>query len=70
MTKLCPTLGFSFRPYPGLSVDASCMYVAGVSRTGSYPTKIDENTGEVLSKFEGRYTTTAWSPSIGISYKF
>lgn len=68
MTKLCPTLGFSFRPYRGLSIDASCMYVAGVSRDGSYTTESIVTGTE--STFKGRYTTTAWSPSIGISYKF
>ena len=68
MTKLCPTAGFSFRPYKGLSIDASCMYVQGVSRDGAYTTKSIVTGAE--STFEGRYTTTAWSPSIGISYKF
>lgn len=35
MTRLEPTVGFSFRPTPRLSVDVAFTYVAGLSRTGS-----------------------------------
>lgn len=34
MTRLLPSLGFSFRPTPRLSVDVAFTYVAGVSRDG------------------------------------
>ena len=35
MTRLEPTVGFSFRPTPRLSIDLAFTYVAGLSRSGS-----------------------------------
>lgn len=35
MTRLLPSLGFSFRPTPRLSIDMALTYVAGLSRNGS-----------------------------------
>lgn len=35
MTRLEPTIGFSFRPTPRLSIDVAFTYVAGLSRNGS-----------------------------------
>lgn len=35
MTRLLPSVGFSFRPTPRLSIDVAFTYVAGLSRDGS-----------------------------------
>lgn len=35
MTRLEPTIGFSFRPMPRVSIDLAFTYVAGLARTGS-----------------------------------
>lgn len=69
MTKIEPTVGFSFRPVSGLSVDLAFMYIAGVGVDGARCTYKDM----LLDKeqvFEADYRVHAFAPSIGISYAF
>lgn len=68
MTRLEPTVGFSFRPIENFSVDLAFTYVAGLARKGSIPEK-DMLTGET-SNFDAEYDVEAFIPAIGVSYSF
>lgn len=77
MTKLEPTVGFSFRPVDRLSIDLAFMYVAGLGVDGAkctYDDLVLKHAGmpeAVYSKtFEADYRLHAFTPSIGISYSF
>lgn len=64
MNKLGSSVGFSFRPFKGFSIDVAATYVACLGgRDGSYPIA----QGQV---FAGHYKTTAFSPTLGLSYAF
>lgn len=63
MNKIGTSVGFSFRPFTGFSIDFSALYIAGLSRDGSYPTGTD-------TTFSGHYSTTAFAPTLGLSYSF
>lgn len=68
MDKLGLSAGLTFEPYKGLQFDVAFLYIQGFSRNGEYPyknvvTRVDE-------MFKGKYKSTAFSPSIGISYRF
>ncbi len=77
MTKIEPTVGFSFRPIDRLSVDVSFMYIRGLGAD-----KASCNYDDVLLKFAGApeaayqktftadYGINAFAPSIGVSYSF
>jgi len=64
--KLGSTIGLSFRPISGLSIDASLL------RSIALPGR-DATSGENKDKSDGldaRYEVTAWVPSIGLNYSF
>lgn len=69
MTKIEPSVGFSFRPLDRLSIDFSFMYVAGLGKDGAsvgyknFVTQRDET-------FKADYRVHAFVPAIGISYGF
>lgn len=69
MTKIEPTVGFSFRPIDRLSVDVAFMYIAGLGVDNAKCTYKDLLLG-VDKTFEGNYKVHAFAPSIGISYAF
>lgn len=69
MTKIEPSVGLSFRPIKGLSIDASFLYVAGLDADNRTCTYKDMLTGE-NKQFNADYNLTAINPSIGISYSF
>jgi len=64
--KLGLTIGASYRPISGLSIDASLLRAATLSSrkatSGSNPDKSDG--------LDARYEVTAWVPSIGLNYNF
>lgn len=77
MTKLEPSVGLSFRPVKGLSVDLAFMYVTGLgSKTGSceYPDFLAKNMPLLglpeTAVFTAGYKVHAVIPSIGVSYSF
>ena len=76
MTRIIPSIGFSFRPIKQVSIDLAGMYVAGLgadNATGRYDDfikKMKNPTGDSMTTFTADYTLHAFIPSIGISYKF
>jgi long-chain fatty acid transport protein len=76
MTKIEPSVGFSFRPFSGFSIDLACLYIAGTGvkgATGQYDDFIMKRlTGqsEYLQTFTADYNVHAVIPSIGVSYSF
>ena len=68
MNKLGLSAGLTFEPYKGLQFDMAFLYIQGFSQHAKYPYK-NVVTGDP-EMFEGRYKSTAFSPSIGISYRF
>ncbi|MDE6453344.1 MAG: outer membrane protein transport protein [Muribaculaceae bacterium] len=76
-TKIDPSVGFSFRPVKGLSVDFALMYVAGLNandRTCTYSDLLAASRPELglpaERTFEASYRIRAWTPSLGVSYAF
>lgn len=75
MTKIEPSVGFSFRPINRLSVDFSFMYVAGVgvdNVKGSYENFLAKAIPglEKNPVIEGNYRVHAFAPAIGLRYAF
>lgn len=69
MTKLSPSLGFSFRPIKNFSVDFGLLYVAGLGKKDAsvlYPDLLLSQVRE----FKADYKVHAWNPSIGVGFKF
>ena len=69
MTKIEPTVGFSFRPVKNLSVDVAFMYIVGTGEKNAKCTYTDLLTQQPVT-FEADYHVHASAPSIGISYTF
>lgn len=69
MTRISPSVGFSFRPIKNFSIDASLLYVAGLGRDGASVTTTDLLTQQPLT-FSANYNIHAWNPSIGVSFHF
>ncbi len=69
MTKIGPTVGFSFRPVEKLSIDFSFMYIAGLGENNAKCTYTDLLTSQPVT-FEADYHVHAFAPAIGISYSF
>ena len=69
MTKIEPTVGFSFRPIERLSIDFSFMYIAGTGEDDAKCTYMDLLTRQPVS-FEADYHVHAFAPAIGINYAF
>ena len=82
MTKIEPTVGFSFKPFSGFSIDFAFMYVAGLGRDNAsctYPDLLAAKLNAMLpptaqlpvtETFNASYHVHAFIPSIGISYAF
>ncbi|MDE7385783.1 MAG: outer membrane protein transport protein [Muribaculaceae bacterium] len=82
MTKVEPTVGFSFSPVRGLAIDVAMMYVAGLGKdnvTCSYPDLLAAKLNQMLppasqlllvKNFDASYKCHAFIPSIGIRYNF
>lgn len=69
MTKIEPTVGFSFRPIERLSIDFSFMYIAGTGEDNAKCTYMDLLTRQPVT-FEADYHVHAFAPAIGINYAF
>lgn len=69
MTRISPSVGFSFRPVKYLSIDAALLYVAGLGRNGASVTTIDMLTQQSVT-YTADYDLSAWNPSIGVSLHF
>ncbi|MCM1483564.1 MAG: outer membrane protein transport protein [Muribaculaceae bacterium] len=69
MTKIEPSVGFSFRPVKGLSVDFALMYVAGLGEDNATVTYRDFLTNSD-KEFKADYRVHAIAPSLGLSYAF
>ncbi len=69
MTKVEPSVGFSFRPVKGLSIDLACMYVAGLGADDRECTYVNMITKQPET-FKADYSLDAWVPAIGFSYSF
>ncbi len=65
MTKIEPSVGFSFRPVDMLSIDLGLLYVAGLGADNRSCTYKDFILGE--RKFEADYSVHAFCPSIGLT---
>lgn len=69
MTKIEPTVGFSFRPTDSFSVDFAFMYVAGLGKDktrGIYNDFLTQQQREIIAD----YKVHAFAPSLGVSYSF
>lgn len=64
MDKIGISAGFSFRPINSLSIDFAFLYIQGLGRDGSYTDPRSNRT------FEGHYTSNAFTPSIGLTYRY
>lgn len=69
MTKIEPSVGFSFRPIRNLSVDFSFLYVAGLGEDGATCHYKDFITNQEVP-FTADYKVHAFVPSVGLSYSF
>lgn len=74
MTKLEPSVGFSFRPVQNLSIDFSALYVAGLGvndvtcgYTDFLAAKLGGSTEKTIT---ADYKVNAFVPSIGVSFSF
>lgn len=81
MTKINPSVGFSFSPVKGLSIDAAMVYVAGLGRDNAVCVYDDLLANEIntmvpgaglspKATFKADYKAHAFVPSIGLSYCF
>lgn len=75
MTKIEPTVGFSFRPVDRLSIDVAFMYIAGLGADNAscdYDDLLLKSLGrpDYTKTFTADYHVHAFAPSIGIRYAF
>ena len=69
MTKVEPSVGFSFRPVNNFSIDLAVLYVAGLGRDNAYCTYKNLLTGQDQT-FTADYKVHSVCPSLGLSYSF
>ena len=69
MTKINPSVGFSFSPVEWLAVDASLVYVAGLGKDDASCSYADLLTGGTAT-FTANYSSHAWCPAIGFRLAF
>ena len=69
MNKIAPSIGLSFKPFEGFSIDVVCSYVAGLGEDNAAYTYANMLTGGT-EVFRAKYKVNAWTPSIGLGYKF
>lgn len=77
MTKIEPTVGFSFRPIEQLSIDVALMYIHGMGKDNASCSYDDlllrgANMPESVyhKTFTADYKVHAFAPAIGVSYSF
>lgn len=74
MTKIEPSLGFSFSPLKNFSIDASVLYVAGLGADNASCTYTDLLRAQMNMPaertFTADYSVHAWNPSVGVTFKF
>lgn len=69
MTKIEPSVGFSFSPIRNFSIDASLLYVAGLEVDNASCTYKDLLLNKEAT-FTANYKVHAWNPSIGFRVNF
>jgi len=69
MTKIEPSVGFSFSPLKNFAIDASLLYVAGLGKDNASCTYPDFLSGS-LAKFTADYKVHSWCPAIGFRINF
>lgn len=69
MTKIEPSVGFSYSPVRMLSIDASLLYVAGLGRDNASCQYDNMLTGKPET-FTADYSVHAWNPSVGVTLNF
>ncbi|MDE6573725.1 MAG: outer membrane protein transport protein, partial [Muribaculaceae bacterium] len=69
MTKIEPSIGFSFSPVKYFAIDASLMYVAGLGKDNASCTYTDLLLN-MDKTFTANYSTYSWCPSIGFRVNF
>lgn len=69
MTKIEPSIGFSFSPIRNFSIDASLLYVAGLGVDNASCTYKDLLLNKEAT-FTANYKVHAWNPSIGFRVNF
>lgn len=69
MTKIEPSVGFSFSPIKNFAVDASLLYVAGLGKDNASCSYPDFLTGSA-AKFTADYKVHSWCPAIGFRFNF
>lgn len=69
MTKIEPSVGFSFSPVKNFSIDASVLYVAGLGRDNASCTYTDLILKRDVT-FTADYSVHAWNPAIGFRLNF
>lgn len=69
MTKIEPTLGFSFRPIDRLSIDVAFMYIHGMGADNA-KCAYDDLMLSQKREFVADYKVHAFAPAIGLSYSF
>ncbi|MDE6278329.1 MAG: outer membrane protein transport protein [Muribaculaceae bacterium] len=74
MTKIEPSVGFSFSPVKNFSIDAALLYVAGTGAKNASCTYDDlllKTMGLPYERtFTADYKVHAWNPSLGVTFKF
>lgn len=81
MTKIEPSIGFSFKPVPSFSIDFGFLYVAGLGKDGAsvryndmLADVVNAAAGQIVTPVEKTFTADyrvhAFIPSIGFSYSF
>ena len=69
MSKIEPSVGFSYRPIKNLSIDASVIYIGGLTRKGA-SVGYSKYGYSANCKFPADYTLSGWCPSFGVSLAF
>lgn len=69
MTKIEPTVGMSFRPFKGFSIDLAFMYIHGCGADG-VKCEYDDLLAGTTRTMTADYKLHAFAPSIGVSYSF
>ncbi|MEG1634634.1 MAG: outer membrane protein transport protein [Rikenellaceae bacterium] len=67
--KVGISVGASYRPCKGLSIDIAFLYIDGLKTDGEYVTS-SPLSESAATYFRGRYKSIAFAPSIGLSYRF
>ncbi len=69
MNKLGFSAGLTFEPYKNLQIDLAFLYIQGFSKNAKYSYENVVTPG-VIDTFGGKYKSTAFTPSIGLAYRF